>query len=188
MSFAGIFSPKMWTKMFKYYSNDSKKRLVIGQSHSGFTGFMQRILSLGQDNIWFERSENQDRNVVQNRLKDHVSGGLKSPILIFPEGTCINNTSTMMFKKGCFTVGGYDPRFADPFWDSSRQSMIKHILMIFTSWALVCDIYYLPPMQKLDSETDIEFAQRVKRVISLQGGFVDLGWDGMLKRKEIKKL
>lgn len=28
----------------------------------------------------------------------------KLPILIFPEGTCINNTSVMMFKKGSFEV------------------------------------------------------------------------------------
>lgn len=30
----------------------------------------------------------------------------KLPILIFPEGTCINNTSVMQFKKGTFEVGG----------------------------------------------------------------------------------
>lgn len=28
------------------------------------------------------------------------------PILIFPEGTCINNTSVMQFKKGSFEVNG----------------------------------------------------------------------------------
>jgi glycerol-3-phosphate O-acyltransferase 3/4 len=28
----------------------------------------------------------------------------KLPILIFPEGTCINNTSVMQFKKGSFEV------------------------------------------------------------------------------------
>ncbi len=38
----------------------------------------------------------------------------------------------------------YDPRFADPFWNSSKQSLSKHLLMILTSWALVVDVYYLP--------------------------------------------
>lgn len=52
----------------------------------------------------------------------------KLPILIFPEGTCINNTSVMQFKKGSFEVGGtiypvaikYDPKFGDAFWNSSK--------------------------------------------------------------------
>ena len=36
-----------------------------------------------------------------------IKGGVenKMPILIFPEGTCINNTSVMQFKKGSFEVG-----------------------------------------------------------------------------------
>ena len=39
------------------------------------------------------------------RLKVHVDDPDKLPILIFPEGTCINNTSVMQFKKGSFEVG-----------------------------------------------------------------------------------
>lgn len=38
------------------------------------------------------------------RLKEHVEDENKLPIIIFPEGTCINNTSVMMFKKGSFEV------------------------------------------------------------------------------------
>uniref|UniRef100_A0A1I7WHH1 PlsC domain-containing protein n=1 Tax=Heterorhabditis bacteriophora TaxID=37862 RepID=A0A1I7WHH1_HETBA len=38
------------------------------------------------------------------RLRDHCNNPYKLPILIFPEGTCINNTSVMMFKKGSFEV------------------------------------------------------------------------------------
>lgn len=36
----------------------------------------------------------------------HISDPKNPPILIFPEGTCINNTSVMQFKKGSFEVGG----------------------------------------------------------------------------------
>lgn len=42
---------------------------------------------------------------VSCRLKKHVSDPTNPPILIFPEGTCINNTSVMQFKKGSFEVG-----------------------------------------------------------------------------------
>ena len=38
------------------------------------------------------------------RLREHVEDPDKLPILIFPEGTCINNTSVMQFKKGSFEV------------------------------------------------------------------------------------
>ena len=41
-----------------------------------------------------------------HRLLEHVEDPNKLPILIFPEGTCINNTSVMQFKKGTFEVGG----------------------------------------------------------------------------------
>ncbi|KAJ8025913.1 Glycerol-3-phosphate acyltransferase 4 [Holothuria leucospilota] len=56
--------------------------------------------------------------------------------------TCINNTSVMMFKKGSFEIGGviypvamkYDPRFCDPFWNSSRDSFVRYLVKIMTSW------------------------------------------------------
>lgn len=43
-------------------------------------------------------------NYILHRLKKHVSDPTNPPILIFPEGTCINNTSVMQFKKGSFEV------------------------------------------------------------------------------------
>ena len=106
------------------------------------------------------------------RLKEHVDNPDRLPILIFPEGnyiltvllvfnlpsagTCINNTSVMQFKKGSFEVGGtvypvaikYDAKFGDAFWNSSKHSMTTYLLMMMTSWAIVCDVWYLPPMQK----------------------------------------
>ncbi|XP_065324003.1 glycerol-3-phosphate acyltransferase 3-like isoform X2 [Gordionus sp. m RMFG-2023] len=110
-------------------------------------------------------------------------------------GTCINNTSVMMFKKGSFEVGGiiypaaikYDARFGDPFWNSSRQTFLQYLLMMMTSWALVCDVWYLPPMIIQENEDSYHFADRVKAAIAQQGGLVDLDWDGELKRAKVKK-
>lgn len=67
---------------------------------------MQRALARASPHIWFERAEAKDRHAVAERLKQHVSDPNNPPILIFPEGTCINNTSVMQFKKGSFEVGG----------------------------------------------------------------------------------
>lgn len=45
-----------------------------------------------------------------------------------------------------------------------------------TSWAIVCDVWYLPPMYQNENESGADFANRVKRVIADQGGLVDLVW------------
>uniref|UniRef100_A0A2M4BK12 Putative phosphate acyltransferase n=1 Tax=Anopheles marajoara TaxID=58244 RepID=A0A2M4BK12_9DIPT len=168
---------------------------LIGQRHGGFLGVLQRALARASPHIWFERAEAKDRLFVAKRLKEHVSDPINPPILIFPEGTCINNTSVMQFKKGSFEVGGviypvaikYDPRFGDAFWNSSRYSMMQYLFLMMTSWAIVCDVWYLPPMYREEGESAIDFANRVKSVIAKQGGLVDLVWDGQLKRMKPKK-
>ena len=76
----------------------------------------------------------------------------------------------------------YRREFADPFWNSQEQNMLTYIFMLMTSWAIVCDVYYLEPTKITDNETAIEFAQRVKADICRKGGLVDLPWDGMIKR------
>ncbi|XP_017045305.1 glycerol-3-phosphate acyltransferase 3 isoform X1 [Drosophila ficusphila] len=168
---------------------------LIGQRHGGFLGVLQRALARASPHIWFERSEAKDRHLVAERLKQHVSDPNNPPILIFPEGTCINNTSVMQFKKGSFEVGGviypvaikYDPRFGDAFWNSAKYSMMQYLYMMMTSWAIVCDVWYLPPMYRQEGESAIVFANRVKSVIAKQGGLIDLVWDGQLKRMKPKK-
>ncbi|GBP63672.1 Glycerol-3-phosphate acyltransferase 4 [Eumeta japonica] len=168
---------------------------LIGQRHDGFLGLLQRALARASPHIWFERSEVKDRNAVARRLKEHISEPNNPPILIFPEGTCINNTSVMQFKKGSFEVGGtvypvaikYDPRFGDAFWNSSRQTMLQYLALMMSSWAVVCDVWYLPPMKREPNESAVEFANRVKAVIARRGGLVDLMWDGQLKRMKPKK-
>lgn len=57
---------------------------------------------------------------------------------------------------------------------------------MMTSWAIVCDVWYLPPMYCRDGESAIAFANRVKSVIAKQGGLIDLVWDGNLKRSKPK--
>lgn len=141
------------------------------------------------------------------RLKEHVENPENPPILIFPEGTCINNTAVTQFKKGAFEVGAtiypialkvreisineyayvvvgklikiicqYDARFGDAFWNSSKQSGFQHVVEMMSSWAIVCDIYYLPPMERKVDETSIQFANRVKAVIAAQMNVVNLSW------------
>lgn len=166
---------------------------LIGQMQEGIMGIIQKALLKCMDHIFFERGEMKDRLLVVKRLREHVNDHNKNPILIFPEGTCINNTSVMMFKKGSFEVGGtiypvaikYNPIFGNAFWNSSKEPMLTYLLNMVTSWAIVCDIWYMPPVTKEEDESAIEFANRVKRDIAIQGGLVDLVWDGGLKRAAV---
>uniref|UniRef100_W5KY92 Glycerol-3-phosphate acyltransferase 3 n=1 Tax=Astyanax mexicanus TaxID=7994 RepID=W5KY92_ASTMX len=168
---------------------------MVGQIHGGLMGVIQRSMVRSCPHVWFERSEMKDRHAVAKRLKDHIADKSKQPILIFPEGTCINNTSVMMFKKGSFEIGGtiypvaikYDPQFGDAFWNSGKYNMVSYLLRMMTSWAIVCNVWYLPPMSIQDGEDAVHFANRVKSAIALQGGLMDLSWDGGLKREKVKQ-
>lgn len=167
---------------------------MVGQIHGGLMGVIQRAMVKACPHIWFERSEVRDRNLVARRLSEHVRDQVKLPILIFPEGTCINNTSVMMFKKGSFEIGAtvypvaikYDPLFGEAFWNSSKYGMVNYLLRMMTSWAIVCSVWYLPPMTREEGEDAVQFANRVKAAIARQGGLVDLLWDGGLKREKVK--
>uniref|UniRef100_A0A8C3LUK8 Glycerol-3-phosphate acyltransferase 4 n=1 Tax=Chrysolophus pictus TaxID=9089 RepID=A0A8C3LUK8_CHRPC len=167
---------------------------MVGQIHGGLMGVIQRAMVKACPHVWFERSEVKDRHLVAKRLTEHVQDKSKLPILIFPEGTCINNTSVMMFKKGSFEIGAtvypvaikYDPQFGDAFWNSSKYGMVTYLLRMMTSWAIVCSVWYLPPMTRQSDEDAVQFANRVKSAIARQGGLVDLLWDGGLKREKVK--
>uniref|UniRef100_A0A7E4VPV4 PlsC domain-containing protein n=1 Tax=Panagrellus redivivus TaxID=6233 RepID=A0A7E4VPV4_PANRE len=166
---------------------------MIGQRQGGILGLLQSTLSKAEHHIWFERSEAKDRASVSHALEDHVNDPTKLPILIFPEGTCINNTSVMLFKKGSFEVAStiypialkYDNRLGDAFWNSHTTGYFAYLMGMMTSWALICDVWYLPSVTRQDDETAIDFARRVKRMIAKKGGLVDLEWDGNLKRSNV---
>lgn len=65
--------------------------------------------------------------------------------------------------------------------------MMQYLFLMMTSWAIVCDVWYLPPMYRQEEESAIDFANRVKSVIAKQGGLIDLVWDGNLKRNKPKE-
>lgn len=168
----------------------------VGQRHGGILGILEYALSRATNHVWFDRAELRDRQLVTQRLKEHMNSRFNLPVLIFPEGTCINNSAVMMFKKGSFETTDrvcpvalkYDARFGDPFWNSSKQSYLRYILLMMSSWAIKCDVWYLPPMDRLPGESSADFAGRVKAEIAKQGGLVDLAWDGQLKRMAAKEV
>lgn len=165
----------------------------IGQRHGGLAGALQDLVNTVQNHVWFDREEGRDRAAVQRLLTAHVSTPGNEPMLVFPEGTCVNNRYCIMFKKGSFQLGAtvfpvaikYHRGFADPFWNSSAASFPRHLLDLMTSWAVVADVYYLPPEKQRPGEDAAAFASRVKELIAARAGLISVGWDGFLKRHPI---
>uniref|UniRef100_A0A8C1GRP8 Glycerol-3-phosphate acyltransferase 4 n=1 Tax=Cyprinus carpio TaxID=7962 RepID=A0A8C1GRP8_CYPCA len=166
---------------------------MVGQVHGGLMGVIQRAMVKACPHIWFERSEVKDRHLVAKRLSDHVADESKLPILIFPEGTCINNTSVMMFKKGSFEIGctvypvaiKYDPRFGDAFWNSSKFGMVNYLLHMMSSWAIVCSVWYLPPMSRMVIIYNVKISISNK---SQSFCVLHVHRDGGLKRGKVKEV
>lgn len=52
---------------------------------------------------------------------------------------------------------------------------------LMSSWALVCDVYFLEPQKKGENETSTEFAERVQAMIAQKAGLKIAKWDGYLK-------
>ncbi|PKA60207.1 Lysophospholipid acyltransferase LPEAT1 [Apostasia shenzhenica] len=162
---------------------------VIMQKHPGWVGFIQKTILESLGCIWFNRTEAKDREVVARKLREHTQGADNNPLLIFPEGTCVNNQYTVMFKKGAFELGcavcpiaiKYNKIFVDAFWNSKKQSFTMHLVRLMTSWAVVCDVWYLEPQYLRRGETPIEFAERVRDMIAARAGLKKVPWDGYLK-------
>eukprot|EP00252_Welwitschia_mirabilis_P002517 TRINITY_DN12484_c0_g1_i1.p1 TRINITY_DN12484_c0_g1~~TRINITY_DN12484_c0_g1_i1.p1 ORF type:complete len:337 (-),score=45.83 TRINITY_DN12484_c0_g1_i1:463-1473(-) len=143
---------------------------VIMQKHPGWVGLLQSTILESLGCIWFNRTEAKDRVIVAQKIKQHIDEPENNPLLIFPEGTCVNNEYTVMFKKGAFELGctvcpiaiKYNKIFVDAFWNSKKQSFTMHLVRLMTSWAVVCDVWYLEPQTLQPGETPIQFAERQK--------------------------
>ncbi|MCL7047078.1 hypothetical protein MKW94_027598, partial [Papaver nudicaule] len=75
---------------------------VIMQKHPGWVGLLQSTILESVGCIWFNRSEAKDREILARKLREHIQEADNNPLLIFPEGTCVNNHYTVMFKKNVF--------------------------------------------------------------------------------------
>jgi glycerol-3-phosphate O-acyltransferase 3/4 len=92
---------------------------IVGQKHPGWISFMQNEVLGCLGCIWFNRNEQNDRKITAERyvnllflrlpfiqyyvrIKSHIADPSNNRLLIFPEGTCVNNEYCVQFKKGTF--------------------------------------------------------------------------------------
>jgi len=163
---------------------------TVMQKHPGWLGLVQTYIMDGFGCVYFNRKDAKDREKVAQTIKERVNNSHgKFPLLIFPEGTCVNNRYTTMFKKGAFELDcavcpvavKYNKIFVDAFWSSRTQSFTMHLFELMTSWAVVADVYFLEPQYKREGETSIEFASRVQQMIAKKAQLKIVPWNGMLK-------
>lgn len=162
---------------------------TLAQLHGGLFGFFQKYLLTAVGSLSFNRDEQRDRVIVSERMKKHTLQIGRAPLLVFPEGTCVNNDATVLFHKGVFELGTavvpvaikYNKRLMDPYWNTREQSFSQHVLYLMTRWIMIADVYWLPLQVALSGETPIDFCSRVKAMISEAAGLQNLSWDGYMK-------
>jgi hypothetical protein len=126
--------------------------------------------------IWFNREQAKDRRAVADLCRAHARDERKNgcPLLVFPEGTCVNNEYVVQFKKGVFELGvpinpiaiKYNKVFVDAYWNSREQSFLQHLLRLMTSWAVVVDVWFLDQQTIRAGESAEDFATRVQRLVA----------------------
>jgi len=164
---------------------------VVGQKHTGWVGFLQDNLLSSLNCVWFDRGEGRDKRAAAERLKKHVADPANAPfpILVFPEGTCVNNEYVVQFKKFVFELGvpiqpiaiKYSKSFVDAYWNSKEQSFGGHLARLMCSWAVVCDIWYMEGVEAREGEGGAAFATRVQRMIAARASLKATAWDGYMK-------
>ncbi|KAJ4456242.1 putative Glycerol-3-phosphate acyltransferase 9 [Paratrimastix pyriformis] len=161
----------------------------VGQQHTGLVGFFQNYILNEFDCIWFNRDEQIDRSRTVVRIKAHLADPDAAPLLVFPEGTCVNNKYCVMFKKGAFELGAtvipvaikYHKFFGDPFWNSRAMSFPVYCAHLLRLWSVMADVWYLEPETQHEGETPVEFANRVKALIAQRANLKNVPYDGYFK-------
>jgi glycerol-3-phosphate O-acyltransferase 3/4 len=134
---------------------------LTGQEQGGLIGFFQKRVLDVMENMWFDRLAGKDRQYVAKRIEEHVADLTKPPLLVFPEGTCVNNEHVVMFKRGAFQLGEsivpvaikYNKIFVDGYWNSKEESFQYYLYRLMTAWALVVEVKYLDPQMKRKGES-----------------------------------
>lgn len=165
---------------------------MVGQAHSAkFVKYLQTVVLASLNCIWFDRKTKNDREMVKRKLKEHIADVRNPRLLLFPEGTCVNNEYCVQFKRGAFSLGDevevcpiaikYNKSFSDPYWVSRNQPYHMNILELMCSWAVVADVWFMAPQKRKIDETVDQFSARVKKMIADAAGLKDVNWNGYLK-------
>ncbi|KAI8061916.1 hypothetical protein BDF21DRAFT_132235 [Thamnidium elegans] len=164
---------------------------VVMARHGGALGFLQNNGLNYLHSLTFDRANITERKELSQSLKKHVesSDTWKNPMIIFPEGTCVNNKFAIRFQKGAFELGvkvcpvgiKYDRYFGDPYWDT-RKGFMYYAYYRMTRWMTPVNIVYCEPELPNKQEEPTQYSDRVKDVIATAIGIENVNFNGMAKR------
>lgn len=160
----------------------------ISEDHSGLFGFILKNILSQNGSIGFKRTDKRDKAEVLAKVKHQVLE-MRTPMLVFPEGTCVNNESIVMFQKGVFELGvkvfpvgiRYSKRVIDPYWNRRAHGFTMHLMYLFTRWGMDAEVHWMPPMMREPGEDAIVFGHRVKNAIAKEMGLRNTIWNGYFK-------
>lgn len=173
---------------FIILSNHGRPHACVSENHGGLFYLLFNLILGKNGSIAFKRSEKLDRAKVKEKMKIHLAHN-KLPLLVFPEGTCVNNKYSVMFQKGVFELDvdicpvslKYKGTLMDPYWNRRKQGFALHLLYLMTRWYIEADVYWHSPATRKENETPSEFGDRVKALISDKAGLINTLWNGYLK-------
>ncbi|KAF9761371.1 Glycerol-3-phosphate acyltransferase 9 [Nosema granulosis] len=160
----------------------------VSENHGGLFSILFQLILARNGSVAFKRCEKMDRALVKKKMYEHVSKN-QLPMLVFPEGTCVNNKYSVMFQKGVFELDvdvcpvaiRYRRRLLDPYWNRRSHGFTLHLFYLMTRWFIEADVFWMPPVRRRSDETPSEFAFRTKMLISEKAGLKNSLWNGYLK-------
>ncbi|ORX59752.1 acyltransferase-domain-containing protein [Hesseltinella vesiculosa] len=165
---------------------------VVMARHKGALGFLQNNGLNYLNSMTFDRSDPTERQHLSLRLREHVMNPTTwpNPMIIFPEGTCVNNRYTIRFQKGAFELGVkvcpvglcYNADWGSPYWDT-RKGFLYYAFYRMTRWITPIDVTYCDPQTPRKDELPSQFGDRVKAVISHVIGVHSVDFNGRAKSR-----
>jgi len=100
------------------------------------------------------RLNNEDANKENRETRELFY--TRSPMLMFPEGTCVNNNYTVLFQKGAFDVDAeifpialkYRRNLLDPYWNRRASTFTMNVFYLMTRWWLEADVWWMEGVRK----------------------------------------
>ncbi|KAI8988869.1 hypothetical protein BDB01DRAFT_783416 [Pilobolus umbonatus] len=172
---------------------------VVMAKHGGalVIGILQNYGLNYLHSMTFDRSNVMERKYLADNLKKHVhkEDTWKNPMIIFPEGTCVNNQYAIRFQKGAFELGvkvcpvgiKYNRSFGDPYWDT-RKGFMYYAFYRMTRWQTPVEVVYCQPQSPIKGEDATSYGKRVKDVIADSIGLQKVDFNGMAKRELLNVL
>lgn len=123
----------------------------IAENHGGLFGFLLNMLKRNNGSIGFKRSEKRDKEAVLTKMRKHVYNIDSVPMMVFPEGTCVNNKYTVLFQKGAFDLDcavvpvaiKYRRNLMDPYWNRRKYGFTEQLFYLLTRWRLEADVWWM---------------------------------------------